>query len=86
MSPSVLESQLAAQIEKITIFFIKGKLLNACQVIIAFLFFLEMPFYILYLIPLGVCTLDDVEFPLCCIEMGSAQDTLVKGVVSACKI
>ena len=72
VAPAELEPELPAEIEKVPVFCVKRELLDAFQVVVLLLPFLEVGFDLRYLIAMGVCALDDVKFPPGRIEMRSA--------------
>ena len=73
--------ELSAEVDKVPVFFIKGKLLNTGKVIVALLSLLQEPLDGRDLVAVGIGTLDNVKFPSCSIKMGGIHNAFVDRII-----
>jgi hypothetical protein len=83
VAPPVLETELTAEIEEVPILLEEGKLLDAGEVVVAFLPLLKETSDFRYLVARGVGALDDAELLPGGVEMGGVDDPLVDRIVGA---
>ena len=81
MAPAVLEPELSAEVDKIPVFFVEGKLLNTGKVVVALLSLLQKSLDGRDLVAIGIGTLDNIEFPPCGIKMGGINNAFVDRIV-----
>ena len=81
MAPAVLEPELSAEIDKIPVFLVEGKLLDTGKIIVAFLSLLQESLDGRDLVAVGIGTLDNIKLPPCRVKVSGVKNPFIDRIV-----